>query len=458
MRRKGESVKAKVLLLSTWFGLLPVSASFGQSNYCAPLGGTTPNKLVCAFPASGSTLAQATFGLGTQAVTEATNAAIPINAAVAAQLTQLPVPSATIGTISITKKGSDVPVPFNNLGPILTDRPDTVGRGHVFLGFNYQHFNFNALDGFNLTNIPIAFTYNDSPGQTDLKTHYGSMANDVNFKLDQYVLIATGGLTRTLDVSVVFPINNISMKVVSSGFQAIDYDIATGTYSLHAPPTSASSITTTGSASGLGDVTIGLKQMLLGGGEQHTPAAAAIGAVFRLPSGDSYNYLGSGALGGSIYGLLEYRAKLAPHFKIAYIWNDESKILGLVNGGKAPLPGGLQYAIGSDFSLLSNLTINADILGSQFTNTPYFTSTTNAFFPPPSATELAAGVPANYTIVSTPSNTYTTANFSGGVKWAPIRHVPLLLYGNALIQINNVGLRADISPSFGIAYNFKLTH
>jgi len=436
-------VKAKVFLLSIWFAFVPASLSFGQTSPCVG-----SNKLVCEFPVSGSILSEATFGPGTEAVTQALDAAVPINAAIAAQLTQLPVPSATVGVISIKKKGSDVPVPFNNLGPILTDRPDTVGRGHVFGGFNYQHFSFNDLDGFYLGSLPIAFTYPDPVGTTDPKVHYGSMENNVNFKLDQYVFIATGGVTPTTDVSIVVPINSVSMNVTSFGFAAYDYDIASSSYSLHTTGT-ATSVTSKGSASGLGDISIGVKQMLLG--QQHTRAAAAVGATLRFPTGDAFNYLGSGAYGGSIFGLVEYRARLAPHFKLAYQWNTQSKVLGLANGSSATLPGGLQYAFGSDFSALRTVTLNVDFLGSQFVNTPYLTKNTYAFNPTPSA---ASGVPPTYNLISTPKNTYTTVNFSGGVKWAPVGH--LLLYGNALVQLNNVGLRAVVSPLFGVAYNFNL--
>lgn len=441
-------MKAKVLLLSFSLAFVTAVHSFGQSGCLTTSGAPRTDRLACQFPASGSVLATATFGPVGSAVSEATTAALPINAAMAAQLTQLPVPSATVGVISIKQKGSDVPVPFNNLGPILTDRPDTVGRGHMFAGFNYQHFEFNALDGIHLGSLPITFTYPDQPGTPNPKNHYGSMDNSVDFKLDQYVFIATAGVTRTTDLSVVVPINSVTMKVLSSNFTAYDYDITTQTYSVHTP-VAPNRITTTGSAWGVGDVSIGVKQMLLG--QQHTRGAAAVGATFRFPSGDAYNYLGSGAYGGSAYGLVEYRARFAPHFKVAYQWNGESKVLGLATGGSAPLPGGLQYAVGSDFSAHRTLTLNADFLGSQFVNTPYFTQTTTTFNPAPLP---GSGVPPTFNLVTTPNNTYTTVNFSGGVKWSPIGH--LLLYGNALVQLNNVGLHSNPSPLFGIAYNFNM--
>lgn len=435
-------MKAKTLLLVVALACVPAHNSFGQID-C-----TTSTKLVCAYPVSGALLSRYTFGnipSAQAAYQAALDAAVPINAAIAAQLTQLPVPSATVGVISLKKKGSEVPVPFDNLGPILTDRPDTVGKGHLFLGFNYQHFNFNKLDGFELGTLPIAYTFSTSPGTTPTVFFYGESKNNVKFQLDQYASIATVGVSRTTDVSIIVPVNSISISVVSSNFHAYEYDLSHNQYSDHTLPGSVTS-TNTGSSSGLGDITIGLKQLLLG--QERNRPAAAIGATFRFPSGDSLNYLGSGTLGGSLYGLVEYRARFAPHFKVAYQWNGTSKVLNFQQSAGSRLPGGLQYAVGTDFRVHRKLTLSADLLGNQIVNSPYFTQATNAFNPIPPA---ATGIPTTYHVVSTPVRTYTTAHFSGGIKWSPVAH--MLLYGNALVQVNDVGLKSDVVPLVGIAYN-----
>jgi hypothetical protein len=440
-------VKSKALLLPVSFAVLSACQSFAQVNCTSTSSASGKLPLVCQFPVSAQTLSVKTFG--SAALTPALATAVPINAAIAAQLTELPVPSATVGVVSLRRKGSEVPFPFDNLGPILTDRPDTVGRGHLFAGFGYQHFNFNALDGFNLHLLPIAYTFIDPVGTVDPKVHYGFMDNSVRFQLDQYVILATFGVTPTTDLSVTVPFNSVSVAVTSSNFRAYEYDITNNYYSNHGY-TGNPVVTSNGSASGLGDITIGLKQMVLG--QEHNRPAAAVGATFRFPSGDSLNYLGSGALGGSLYGLVEYRARLAPHAKLSYQWNNSSKILNLQQSAGTRLPGGIQYSIGTDFRIHRKLTLTADFLGGQIVNTPNFVQTTYAFNPAP---EANSGVPAQYTLVSTPANTYTTVNFSGGVKWSPLPH--FLLYGNALLQINNVGLRSDVVPLVGIAYNFKKT-
>lgn len=437
-------MKSKRLLFFLSIALTPATVSFGQVN-C-----DVSTKLVCAFPVSSSTLSAQTFGAGAKAA--ALSTAVPINAAIAAQLTQLPVPSATVGVVSLRRKGSEVPTPWNNLGPILTDRPDTVGKGHVFMGFSYQHFNFTGLEGFHLSALPIAFSYSATihtpQGVSDQQTYYGSMMNHVSFKLDQYVGIATVGVSRTTDVSVIVPFNSVNVAVTSSNFSAYTYDSLTNTYT-PVGPKQGTTVSSSGSAWGVGDVTVGVKQQLLG--QDHNRPAAAIGATFRFASGDALNYLGSGAMGGSAFGLLEYRARVAPHFKLGYQWNNTSKVLNLQQASASQrLPGGLQYAVGTDFRVNRHLTLAADLLGSQFVNTPYFTETTYSFSPAPAAN---SGIPSTYNVVSTPNNTYTTINFSGGAKWSPFPH--FLLFGNALIQLNSVGLRSEVVPLGGIAYNFS---
>jgi hypothetical protein len=435
-------VKAKALLLFILVACLPAVCLFGQVD-CS-----TSTKLICEFPVSAEILGVHT--VGTPFVNNVQQIAGPINASIAAQLTQLPIPSATVGTVFIQQKGSEVPVSFENLGPILTDRPDTVGKGHIFLGFSFQHFNFNAFDGQSLGALPVGFTFSQaSPfNANDLQTFYGAENNNVGFKLNQYVGVLTYGITKTTDISVIVPFNSVTLAVTSSGFQAYVYDSVSNTYT-NQSPTAGTTVTASGSAGGVGDVILNFKQLLIGG-ERSRPAITA-GATFRIPSGDALNYLGSGAIGGSAYGLFEYRRRLAPHLKLSYQWNGDSQVMNLRAAPNTRLPGGLEYAAGADLKVVRSLTLALDILGNQFVNAPSFVlSAPQSLNPAPPA---GSGIPSTFSVVSTPNNTYSTVNFSSGLKWSPGRH--FLLYGNMLMQVNNVGLRSNIVPLGGIAYNFK---
>jgi hypothetical protein len=436
-------VKAKTLLLFVPFVFGPAICAVGQVN-C-----TTSNKLVCELPTTSTTVAAAAIGAA-QAQGNPIIVALSasINSSIGTQLTQLPIPSASVGTVSLQQAGNPFGVPFDNLGPVLTDRPDTVGKKRVFVGFNYQRFNFNALNGIDLGKFPVGYVITQTNAtNTDTQTLYGSESADINFHLDQYVGILTYGLTRTTDVSVVVPFSNVSLAVTTSNFQTYVYDSSANQYSNESPTGQAAKpITTTGSASGVGDVILTVKQLLLG--QEGRPPAIAVGADFRIPSGDALNYLGSGAFGFNLHGLFEYRAKLSPHLKLGYQWNTNSQLVDIYTAPNTVLPGGLQYDAGADYRVVRQLTVAADVLGSQFVNTNSVSPFTQKLTPVPSAQTGAA--PASLPSISVAPNTYTTANVSAGLKWHPMKH--WIFYGNVLIPINNVGLRSDPVPLGGISF------
>jgi len=436
-------VKAKTLLLFVPFVFGPAICAVGQVN-C-----TTSNKLVCELPTTSTTVAAAAIGAA-QAQSNPIIVALSasINSSIGTQLTQLPIPSASVGTVSLQQAGNPFGVPFDNLGPVLTDRPDTVGKRRVFVGFNYQRFNFNALNGIDLGKFPVGYVITQTNAtNTDTQTLYGSESANINFHLDQYVGILTYGLTRTTDVSVVVPFSNVSLAVTTSNFQTYVYDSNANQYSNESPTGQAAApITTTGSASGVGDVILSVKQLLLG--QEGRPPAIAVGADFRIPSGDALNYLGSGAFGFNLHGLFEYRAKLSPHLKLGYQWNTNSQLVDIYTAPNTVLPGGLQYDAGADYRVVRQVTVAADVLGSQFVNTNSVSPFTQKLTPTPSAQTGAA--PASLPSISVAPNTYTTANVSAGLKWHPMKH--WIFYGNVLIPINNVGLRSDPVPLGGISF------
>lgn len=437
-------MKAKALLLFVPFACASAAYSFGQVD-CS-----TSKKLVCEFPVSATILAANTVGNanGGTVFPLAETAARPFNASIATQLTQLPVPSAAIGTVFFRVKGKDAPDSFENLGPILTDRPDTVGKNHLFLGFSYQHFNFNSLDGVSLGSLPAGFTFSQTTTTGDTQTFYGAESNIVGFKLDQYVGVLTFGLTKKTDISLIVPFNSVSLSAKVSNFQAYEYDSASRNY-INLSPAAGTAANLAGTAGGIGDVTFNLKQLLLGG--EGRPAIAG-GIMVRIPSGDELSYLGSGAVGGNVYGLFEYRKRLAPHLKLSYQWNGNSQVMNLQAAPNTRLPGGLQYAAGADFKVKGFLTLAGDILGNQFVNTPSFTVNTltpltSPALPPVGTTGVG---PTSFTYATGLSNTYTTVNLSGGVK--VYLGKGFLLYGNVLKQVNSVGLRSNAVPLVGIAF------
>jgi Putative MetA-pathway of phenol degradation len=434
-------VKAKTLLLFVSVVCGSTIHAYGQID-C-----TTLNKLVCLVPTTATIVAASAIGTA-NAQKNSTIVALTssINSSIGTQLTQLPIPSASFGTVSLQQAGNPFGVPFDNLGPVLTDRPDTVGKRRWFAGFTYQRFNFNALDGIDLGSFPVGYviTQASQANPNDLQTLYGSESANITFHLNQYTGLVTYGLTKTTDVSVVVPVNDVSLAVTTSDFQTYLYDSAANQYSNESLK-AGTKLTSTGTASGIGDVILTVKQLLLG--QEGRPPAISAGIDFRLPTGYAPNYLGSGAFGVNLHGLFEYRWKLSPHLKLGYQWNTNSQLVNIYKAPNTQLPGGLQYGAGADYRVIRVLTVSADVLGSQFVNTSSVSKFTQQLTPTPPGGVAPDSLPS----ISIAPNTYTTANVSVGLKWHPQKN--LIFYGNVLVPINNVGLRSDPVPLFGISFN-----
>lgn len=126
-------------------------------------------------------------------------------------------------------------VSTDSLGPILGERGDTVGRHHVFVGFSYQYFDFDKIDGINLRSIPAVSTHTDDGrdnssstvsvncsinttqnlnGCAFIRDSIHSM-NSIALNINQYTGYITFGLTKHLDVSMVIPFETVRMSLYS---------------------------------------------------------------------------------------------------------------------------------------------------------------------------------------------------------------------------------------------------
>jgi hypothetical protein len=424
------------LLLITMWCTLTVGA-------VAQINCTSSTKLVCQIP----------FATGqTGSITpEAQADAVAFNASIATQLTQLPLQSSSSGILFVFNKQLGVDQPLENLGPILTDRAPTIGKNRLFVGFSFQLFDFNSIDGIGLGRVP--YVYQATSGNV---SQYIQETERIAFKVNQYVILATYGLTNKTDVSVIMPFERIS---IGTGPASIGNQYFVGpapTYAqLGIGPVNQPYVA--GIASGIGDVLFNVKQVFVKGERLN----ASGGFLFRVPSGDALNYLGSGAYGFNPYAVLSYQFKpwIAAHARIGYQWNTNTVLIpeGTTTSGSSRLPGGFQYALGADTKVVKNLTLAADFLGNQFLNSPAITL----------GTSNIPGYNLNLPSVSKATESYTINDFSIGLKWSPFgSHKSagggtsplqgLLLYGNALFQMNDTGLRSDPVPLVGISYNFRL--
>jgi len=397
---------------------------------------STSTKLVCQIPFSTGALNK-----NGSSVAGANSVAAGFNSSIATQVSQLPLSSSSSGTVVVYSNG--IPQTYNNLGPILTDRASTIGRHHLFVSFTASQFYFTDIDGLGLGKIP--FTY--SAVSNTSTVHVEELLN-IHFKINQYVAIATYGVTNRLDVSMILPIERVSIGTAS--FNTQDY-IVDNTSNIGQGPFPAQPINSRGIASGIGDILFSAKYVV----KSEERSTLAVGLNMRTPTGDDRNYLGSGAWGTNPYAVFSYVSRLSPHVRLGYQWNSETELNpNLVRpGSNLALPGGLQYDFGADWAWTKKLTLAGDIMGNQYLNAPRLTpSTVSLTYDNPPAAQPPATTTVTLPTVSSVNSSFWINDISAGLKWNPYRN--LIFTGNVLFQLNNVGMRARPTPLVGISYKF----
>jgi Putative MetA-pathway of phenol degradation len=419
--------------------LLALASSFTA---LAQVDCANSRKLVCQIPFSTGIYTNNGSAPSQQ---QARNVATSFNSAIATQVSQLPLASASSGAVLVYTNG--VAQIYDNLGPILTDRAETVGKNRLFLAFTASQFYFTDIDGIGLKNVPFAYQSigTDKDGKV-LSYTYTGQDLDIHFKINQYTLIGTYGISKNLDASIIVPIERVSIG--SATLDVVQY-LLDGNNNfnglLHPPSTFSPGI-----ASGVGDITFNAKYSLW----RTERARLALGFNLRTPTGDALNYLGSGAWGSNPYAVFSYLAKTSPHVRLGYQWNSGTDIYPnpAHAGTNLSLPGGLQYDVGVDQAVLKRLTVAADLLGNQYLNAPRLTNSLLTF-PCTGCSKTATSVSLH--TVDAVNSSYWINDVSAGAKWNPWKE--LILTGNVLFQLNNVGMRARPTPLFGISYKFDFS-
>lgn len=415
------------------------------------------NKLACQVPVLTTAAVAGTIGTPPTAA---------FSSSVGVQLGQLPLLSSGSGLVLSLDKSTGVLVASENLGPILTDRAQTIGKHKLLLAFAYQRFVFTDIDGNKLSAVPFVFAAKAGeatiPDYTQPCKGTGSIicltqTDHISMNVNQYVALATFGIDARTDVSVVIPFERVSTGVYVQGPKGSQYPFpGQGTQYFYInnqqpagdAPFSSSPASAPGSASGIGDMLVNVKRLVWSNEKTHFSA----GMLFRFPTGNALNYLGSGAYGFDPYGVVSYNfSRISPHVRLGYQFNTSTVLAPNFDPttgafkGYGNLPGGFQYDVGADAVLFKKVptTFAGDFLGQYIVNAPGLVRTTVDVpgFPIGSAPTL-----------SSVTSSYNSSQLSLGLKVKPWKN--LILYGNVLIQLNNVGLRSNPAPLAGISYTF----
>jgi hypothetical protein len=368
------------------------------------------------------------------------------NISLASQLASVPLPSPASGftyeldsALGVFKRSTQ------SFGPILTERAETIGKKKFSLGFNYQYYNFDSIEGVDLHAVPAVFTHdNPAPGgRSDVVT----TNNNIDLKVGQYIAYLSYGLADGFDISAAVPFVTVDLGAVS---QATIQRIGTASnpavhfFSDSSAPGgfgNTNTFSSSGSASGIGDVVGRLKARVVKSGS----TGVALAVDVRFPTGDEENLLGSGAWGVQPFLVLSVSKKVfSPHLNVGYQWNGDSVLAGnVITGEKKSLPDQFTYAAGVDVGVTSKITLALDVLGRRVLNSPRLQ---------PETFHALQGGATFPSITFVQNADFNVTNASAGVKVNAGGR--FLLDVNVLFKLDDGGLRDKVTPLVGFEYSF----
>jgi len=393
---------------------------------------------------------------------------VPLNAEIGTQLSQLPITSPVSGFVfSFNPSLGVVSRQTEGFGPVLTERPDTIGKHKLFVGFSYQYFNFDKADGVNLKGFGAVFQHESeanlcSPvqvvtcgpdGEPTFQHDVIATQNRIDLKVHQFVGVATFGVTDRFDLSVAIPILQVRNSMNSDGvIDSFETAADTPPCCVHQFDPASQQIPANEtffgsnhadffdnkSASGIGDITIRGKYEVFKGEK----AGIALGADVHLPTGNELNFLGSGTWGVRPFVTASYSGRVSPHGTFGYQRNGDSILAGdVTRDTKGHLPDALTYSAGVDVGVTHRLSLNGDFIGQCLINTKKISAVT--------FTDIGGGVHPDLT---SSTATVNQAYISAGGKFNPAGR--LLVVANVLIQVNDAGLHSKPVPLVGLSYTF----
>jgi outer membrane putative beta-barrel porin/alpha-amylase len=258
--------------------------------------------------------------------------------------------------------------------------------------------------------------------------------------LNQFTTFITYGLSDRVDISTAIPLVTTSISVRS---EATIKRLGSTNPAVHFYRQADGSFgdrrlfTSSGRASGLGDITVRAKSMVT----RWRTSALGVGVDLRIPTGNEKNLLGAGAAGlkpfaiwSGIYGAM------SPHANLGYLWNGSSTLAGSpLTGDTHSLPDQVSSAIGIDLRLSGRLTTAFDVLGDYVIDSPRLVSDTFA-----------------RNGVSLPNITFTSSSFAewdGAAGMKVLLTRGLLLYANLLFKLNDTGLRSRTTALIGLGFS-----
>jgi len=323
-------------------------------------------------------------------------------------------------------------------GPLLSDRPQTAGRGAFSFAITTQRMRFAKLDGLDLDTDGLTSDYDYSTGSPP-SVDSRSQRYTSRLHLDSLATVFAGayGVSDRLDVYVSVPF----VRTTLDGTTAYDYSSLVG-------PADTLQTAITGTSSGIGDVSIRGK-FAIGRGDR---VQLAVLGEERLPTGDPDKLLGLGKaltkillLGSASTG------RVSPHWTAGYSWVGKGVDLGelrltgkdletyrIVGTTVVEPSNEFNYSAGLEAATGSRVTLAGEIVGRllrnsvelatvrQFSRVHYARTVT--FFEESNAVNIVIGA--------------VGAKWNFADKW--------LLVANVLFPVTQAGLQLGVTPVLSV--------
>jgi hypothetical protein len=304
----------------------------------------------------------------------------------------------------------------SSFGPAFSERALTTGRGKFSAGFNYLHSNYRSLEGFDLQNgdLQPALNIQGDPSRT--------VATSLQLNISSDTVVAYGhvGVTDDLDVGVALPWVRVTVDGVGKGLGVSG--TSTGFFTL-----------AQASASGLGDAAIFGKYRFW----HHAEGGLAVAVDVRLPTGDKNALRGLDITRTLVSGVWSYGGRVSPHVTAGYeFW---SKSVSLSSTGDVAAKDQFKYAAGIEVEAHPRMTAVVDLVGRQLLKGGAL------------GYRHFSAVGAADLLVAVPEGIHQLA-LAPGVKLNLLQGI--LVTGNALVSLNQRGLRSTVTPVVGLDWAF----
>lgn len=328
-----------------------------------------------------------------------------------------------------------------SLGPVYVERPQTIGRGKLDVGFSYLFQDFDELNGDSLDGLSFRLNHADCCGGPGFVTPDGRIGGTPNtdferdtadlifdkFDLESHVLslYATYGITDRWDVNVLLPIIftflDVSARAVLNNTTGRPVHVFPG-------GTTVRTRSIDDDATGVGDLVLRTKYHFLSSNGFNL----ASGLSLRLPTGDEDDFQGLGDVVVTPYLTVsqEY-GRFDFHLQAGVDINADNTERSRV-----------RYGAGVTVQLIERVAFLLDIIGSS--------NITDQ--------DISVMVPVIFGSQEVGTQTITQGlrtdivDLSVGFKAALAQSV--VGFASVFVPLNDDGLRADVVPTAGLEVSF----